>query len=123
MTFPDAVKTCLAKYVVFNGRASRSEYWFFYLALVLASVVASILDKALGIGIISTVLSLAVILPNIAVGVRRLHDTNRSGWWLLIAFTIIGIIFLIVWFATKGTTGDNQYGSDPLGGDLTAAFS
>lgn len=140
MTFQEAVKTCLSKYVTFSGRASRSEYWFFYLATVIVIFVAGILDRALGLdfkmsnpvtgleqsvgyGWLYVIAGLALLLPSLAAMVRRLHDTNRSGWWWLIALTGIGAIVLLVWFVTKGTTGENQYGPDPLGGDLTAAFS
>lgn len=140
MTFQEAVKTCLSKYVTFSGRASRSEYWFFYLATVIVIFVAGILDRALGLdfkmsnpvtgleqsvgyGWLYVIAGLALLLPSLAAMVRRLHDTNRSGWWWLIALTGIGAIVLLVWFVTKGTTGENQYGTDPLGGDLTAAFS
>jgi uncharacterized membrane protein YhaH (DUF805 family) len=63
---------------------------------------------------INALVNLALILPSIAVGVRRLHDIDRTGWWLLLLFTIIGIILLIVWYCTKGTTGSNRYGPDPL---------
>lgn len=140
MTFQEAVKSCLSKYVTFSGRASRSEYWFFYLATLIAMIVAGIIDRALGIdfkmanpvtgleqsvgyGWLYVIVGLGLALPSLAVGIRRLHDGNRSGWWWLIALTIIGVVVLLVWFVQKGTTGDNRYGPDPLGGDLTAAFS
>lgn len=140
MTFQEAVRTCLSKYATFSGRASRSEYWFFYLATVIVIFVAGILDRALGLdfkmanpltgleqsagyGWLYVIAGLALLLPSLAAMVRRLHDTNRSGWWWLIALTGIGAIVLLVWFVSKGTTGDNTYGPDPLGGDLTAAFS
>lgn len=140
MTFQEAVKTCLSKYATFSGRASRSEYWFFYLATVIVIFVAGILDRALGLdfkmanpmtgleqsvgyGWLYVIAGLGLLLPSLGAMVRRLHDTNRSGWWWLIALTGIGAIVLIVWFATKGTTGENNYGPDPLGGDLSAAFS
>ncbi len=141
MTFTDAVKTCLSKYATFSGRAARSEYWFFYLATILIMIVASIIDGILGTGFktvnpltgveqssgygwLYLISALALFLPSLAAGVRRLHDTNRSGWWLLIALIpLVGAILLIVWLATKGTPGNNDYGADPLGGDLSAAFS
>lgn len=140
MTFQDAVKTCLSKYVTFSGRASRSEYWFFYLATILIMIVASILDGILGTGFkavnpltgleqnsgygwIYLLAVLGLFLPSLAVGIRRLHDGNRSGWWWLIALTGIGAIVLLVWFIQKGTTGENRYGPDPLGGDLSATFA
>lgn len=140
MTFQEAVKTCLSKYTTFSGRASRSEYWFFYLATLIVMLVASILDRALGLdfkmanpltgleqsvgyGWLYVLAGLGFLLPSLAVSVRRLHDTNRSGWWFLLVLTIIGAVVLLVWFVTRGTAGENRYGPDPLGGDLTAAFS
>ncbi|MFT4027199.1 MAG: DUF805 domain-containing protein [Novosphingobium sp.] len=113
----------MSKYVVFSGRASRSEYWFFYLATFLASIVASIIDNILGLGFLSMIVALGLFLPSIAAGIRRLHDTDRSGWWLLIVLIpLVGAILLIVWLATKGTPGTNQFGPDPLGGDLSQTF-
>lgn len=140
MTFQEAVKTCLSKYATFTGRASRSEYWFFYLATVIVIVVAGMLDRALGLdfkmanpmtgleqsmgyGWLYVIAGLALLVPSLAAMVRRLHDTNRSGWWWLIALTGIGAIVLLVWFVSKGTTGENRYGPDPLGGDLSATFA
>lgn len=125
MDFMTAVRTCLSKYADFTGRARRSEYWFFILAIFLASVVASILDAILGTnfdsgsGLIGTILSLAVLVPQLAAGARRLHDTGRSGWWqLLILIPIIGWIILIVWMATDSKPGENQYGANPKGDQL-----
>ena len=125
MTFTDSIKICLAKYVTWQGRASRSEFWFFFLFAVGSALVASIIDGILGTNrILYMLVALGLFLPNLSVMVRRLHDTGRSGWWYWIALVpIVGAIVLIVWFATKGTTGDNEYGADPLGGDLVQAFS
>jgi uncharacterized membrane protein YhaH (DUF805 family) len=81
---------------------------------VIATIVAEIVDGITGLGILRTVVSLGLFLPSLAVAVRRLHDIDRTGWWILIAFTIIGIILLIVWDCIKGTTGPNRYGPDPL---------
>jgi uncharacterized membrane protein YhaH (DUF805 family) len=114
MNFVEATKAGFNKYVTFSGRAARSEYWFWTLFTVIASIVAGILDAIVGFGIIGTIVSLAVLLPSIAVAVRRLHDLDRTGWWILIAFTVIGIILLIVWDCTKGTSGPNRFGPDPL---------
>lgn len=108
MTFGKSISTCLSKYADFNGRASRPEYWWFYLFTVLLSWGAMIVDSS---QILSGIISLALFLPSLAAAARRLHDTNRSAWWLLIAFTIIGLIPLLIWLASKGNDQDNQYGS------------
>ena len=121
MGFMDAVKICLNKYVDFKGRASRSEFWWFFLFNILVQIVATILDGILGmggpqsIGLIAPIASLALLLPAIAVGVRRLHDRDMSGWWMLIMFfPLIGGIALLIICAMKGTEGDNRFGPDPL---------
>ena len=122
MDFMTAVRTCLSKYVDFSGRARRSEYWYFALFNFLVSIVTSILDAVLGTdydtssgGLISTIASLALLLPSLAVGVRRLHDTDRSGWWILLGLIpIVGWIILIIWFCTDSKP-DNQYGPNPKG--------
>jgi uncharacterized membrane protein YhaH (DUF805 family) len=110
--FGDAIKHCFSNYVNFTGRALRSEYWFWILGIVIISVVLSIIDNAvIGTPVLGSLFSLATLLPGIAVGVRRLHDTDRSGWWLLLAFIpLIGAIILIVWFATEGIAGPNRFG-------------
>ena len=121
MDFMTAVRTCLSKYVDFSGRARRSEYWYFALFNFLVGVVARILDAILGTGydasnggLINTLASLALLLPSIAVGVRRLHDTGRSGWWMLLVFAIIiGWIILLVWFCTDSKPGANEHGPNP----------
>ena len=114
MNFVEAITSGFNKYVTFTGRAARSEFWFWTLFSVIANIVAGILDAIVGLGIIGTIVSLALLLPSIAVGARRLHDLDRTGWWLLIAFTGVGIILLIVWDCTKGTSGPNRFGPDPL---------
>lgn len=108
MTFGKAITTCLGKYVDFSGRAARPEYWWFYLFTVLLSWGALLVD---GSGIISNIISLGFLLPSLSAGARRLHDTGRSGWWLLISLTIIGIIPLIIWLASKGDDQANEYGN------------
>lgn len=114
MGFVDAIKFGFAHYVTFSGRAARSEFWYWTLFTVIASIVAGIIDGILGLGIVGFLVSLGLFLPSLAVGARRLHDIDRSGWWLLIYFTIIGIILLIVWDCIKGTAGPNRFGPDPL---------
>lgn len=113
--------TVLRKYAVFEGRARRREYWFFVLFYLLISIALSAVDMMLGtwneeygIGTLSGLFWLAVLVPSIAVGVRRLHDTGRSGWWLLIGFIpLIGAIVLIVFFLFDSQPGTNAYGPNP----------
>jgi uncharacterized membrane protein YhaH (DUF805 family) len=123
MSFQDAVRTCLQqKYVDFSGRARRSEYWFFVLFYVIARFVAGIIDSIIGTrgfgggqGVLGTLVALALLLPGLGVGVRRLHDTGRSGWWILIGLIpIVGAIVLIVFFV-QDSHPDNQYGPNPKG--------
>lgn len=98
MTFGESISTCFAKYATFEGRASRSEYWWFFLFTLLASVASSIVSETL-----SALFSLGVLLPSLAVGARRLHDINRSGWFLLLwLIPIVGWIVLIVWAVQEG---------------------
>jgi uncharacterized membrane protein YhaH (DUF805 family) len=121
MPFQEAVRICLQrKYAVFSGRARRSEYWFFILFTAIVGIVGSVLDGLFGIrsgdystGPIQGLLQLALLLPSLAVGVRRLHDTDRSGWWLLISLIpIIGWIVLIVFFVQDSQPA-NRYGPNP----------
>ena len=118
MSFGDAIVSVLRNYLTFSGRAPRSEYWYWALFILIVSVIAMVVDLMVfaesGINPVGTVVSLGLLLPNISVAVRRLHDIDRTGWWFLIAFTIIGIILLIVWACTKGTDGPNGYGQDPI---------
>ena len=116
MNFQQAITSGFQNYVTFSGRAARSEFWYWTLFAFLANIAATIVDLMLGLDFIGIIVSLGLLLPGIAVAARRLHDIDRTGWWLLIVFTGIGIILLIVWDCTKGTTGPNQYGPDPLGG-------
>jgi len=116
MNFIQAIKSGFSNYVNFSGRAIRSEYWYWVLFTVLGMIVTEIIDYAIGTPVTYWIFGLAVLLPGIAVGVRRLHDLDRSGWWLLLSFIpLIGAIVLIVWFCTKGTDGANRFGPDPLG--------
>ena len=98
----------MGKYANFKGRASRPEYWWFYLFALLLSWGALIVDQS---GVVGFIVNLSLMLPSTAVGVRRLHDTNQSGWWLLFAFTIIGVIPLVFWLASKGDEQSNNYGN------------
>ena len=137
MKFATAVRTVLfKKYATFSGRASRSEYWWWTLAVVLASLVVSLIDAILfpyGLagatpgaepwssnseGPLSLVFGLAVLLPSFAVSIRRLHDVDKSGWWILIILVpLIGSLYLIYLYVLRGTAGPNRFGNDPLGSD------
>lgn len=111
----------LKKYATFSGRAQRSEYWYFIFFYFLITVVLALLDSMTGsfngdsgYGLLSGLFSLAMIIPNIAVGVRRLHDTDRTGLWMLLAFIpIIGSIVLLIFFLQDSQTGDNRFGANP----------
>jgi uncharacterized membrane protein YhaH (DUF805 family) len=111
----------LKKYTVFTGRARRKEYWFFVLFNIIVSAALNIVDyftgtysSAYGMGLLGGLYSLAVLLPAIAVAIRRLHDTGRSGWWLLLSLVpVIGWIVLLVFMVLDSQPGDNQYGPSP----------
>jgi uncharacterized membrane protein YhaH (DUF805 family) len=102
-------------YVDFQGRARRTVFWYYVLAYFVIYVVLAIIDSILGIsGVLAGLFSLALLLPGLGLYFRRIHDINRSAWWLLIGFIpIVGIIVLIYWFAQPGTVGPNEYGADP----------
>jgi uncharacterized membrane protein YhaH (DUF805 family) len=111
----------LKKYAEFSGRARRKEYWFFALFNVIFILVAMLLDNILGLTIMDLpygffyfAYAVAMVIPGIAVFVRRMHDIGKSGWWYFIAFIpLIGAIWLLVLCLTEGTPGDNEYGPDP----------
>jgi uncharacterized membrane protein YhaH (DUF805 family) len=113
----------LRKYATFSGRAQRSEYWFFFLFYLLIVFGLALVDAMLGttgdgegLGLLSGLFVLAMLLPSLAVGVRRLHDIGRSGWWLLVSFIpLIGAIVLLVFALRDGDAGDNAYGPNPKG--------
>ena len=114
MTFGKAIAACLAKYATFDGRARRSEFWYFFLFFIVVSWVAlgagmALFDKETG-PVLYYIVYFGLTLPGLAALVRRLHDTNRSGWWYWITLTVIGAIPLIIWLCMKGTPGDNNYG-------------
>lgn len=112
----EAVQAVLGKYAVFSGRSRRSEYWFWALATSLVSLLLTILDLVFHNSLLGLIFSLAVLLPGLTVSVRRLHDTGRSGWWLLIGLIpLVGAILLIVWMASDSQPGDNSYGPSPKG--------
>ena len=104
----------LKKYAVFNGRAQRKEYWVFFLLNAAISLVLSFISGIIGTAIPAILYSLAVLIPGIAVAVRRLHDTNHSGWWFLIGLIpLVGVIILLVFLASDSQSGENQYGPNP----------
>jgi uncharacterized membrane protein YhaH (DUF805 family) len=119
MNFTEAIQSGFKRYADFSGRARRSEYWFWVLFTTLASFALSIIDSAVfgsqhsssySGGPFELIFSLATLIPSLAVTWRRLHDINRSAWWVLIAFTIVGIPVLIYWYCQPGTPGKNNFG-------------
>ena len=131
MNMKEAVTSVLVKkYATIEGRASRSEYWWFTLFYVLASVLSDVLDAVLGWqfgepdpfgqqpGVLNGLFLLAILIPFICVTARRLHDVNRSGWWQLIPFTIIGLIPFFYWLVKKPKDDEegreNKWGTNPL---------
>lgn len=139
----------LRRYAQFSGRSRRKEYWMFVLLIFIVYVIAMILDSVLGFGtttrfadvtdtgaaagfnssggIITLIAMLALFLPSLAVAIRRLHDTDRSGWWILLGLIpLVGAIILLVFYCTDGTRGPNRFGADPKGenqADLAERFS
>ena len=113
-----------SKYAQFHGRSRRKEYWYFALFAVIFNIVLTVLDLVLGtyheefgIGILSGLYSLAILVPGIAVSVRRLHDTGRTGWWyLLLLLPVIGAIVLLIFFVQDSEPGTNAYGPNPKTG-------
>ncbi|MEU1405540.1 DUF805 domain-containing protein [Streptomyces sp. NPDC005728] len=104
----------LKKYAVFTGRARRTEYWTFSLVNLLIALALLVIDRPLGFDYPRSLFALAILLPSLAVSVRRLHDTGRSGWWLLIGLIpVIGPITVLVFTAIEGEPGDNTYGASP----------
>ena len=118
MDFITSLKSCFAKYVSFIGRATRSEYLYFSLFALLGSIAMEIIDASIkneslletsGYGPAWSVFCLLIFLPSLAVSVRRLHDVNRSGWWMLLSITVIGLIPLIYWACKKGDETQNRF--------------
>lgn len=119
MNLMEAVASGFKNYIGFEGRACRSEYWFWALFVLIVSIVTGILDRVIfpdnPTGLLNPLFGLAVLLPGIAVSVRRLHDINRTGWWWLLWFVpIVGWIILIVWAIKAGDGANNRFGADPL---------
>lgn len=126
MTFQDAIKSGYQNYAIFSGRSTRSAFWWWTLFQVIASIAIGLIFGSGHMvrdgvtmnmnyegGLVSNLWSLANLLPAIAVAVRRLHDIDKSGWWLFIVLIpLVGWIFLIVWYCTKGTLGANRFGPE-----------
>lgn len=160
MTPVDWAKRPLQKYADFSGRAPRAEYWWYVLATIIAYLVVMFVERLVGLsnmigpyGLLSFVLMLALLVPGLAVGIRRLHDTNRSGWWMLLMLPyllsmllaigsmssgsmtgfgaagflglvgLVGAIVLLIFMVLPGTKGPNTYGPDPYGADVEQVFA
>jgi len=119
MQFTDAIRTVFTKYAVFEGRARRSEYWYFFLFNWLVGLILSLIP---GLAAVAGLYALATLIPSMAVCCRRLHDVGKNGLWCLISLVpIFGTILLIVWLVAEGQPGTNMYGPDPRHG--TRAYS
>jgi uncharacterized membrane protein YhaH (DUF805 family) len=122
MQFQDAVRSGFRNYVNLSGRAARSEYWYWALFAFLVTAACGIFDAAVfpfsDPGPLSAVASLLLFLPALGLAVRRMHDMDHTGWWLLIVLTGIGSVVVLVWFCFKGTEGPNRFGPDPLASGL-----
>jgi len=117
MNFGEAITSAFRNYVTFSGRASRSEFWYWILFALIVGLVTGTLDAAIfpesETPPLNSAAALILFLPGLSVGVRRLHDIDRTGWWYLICFTIIGIFLLIYWACQPGTPGANRFGPPP----------
>lgn len=122
MGFVDAIKSFFRRYVDFSGRSSRSEYWWAFLAILIGYLVVGFVGGVMGETVGSLfilVMLLAIILPSIAIAIRRLHDTDRSGWWYLLSLIPLVSLVLLFFYCQKGTDGPKRFGPDPLGSDAS----
>jgi uncharacterized membrane protein YhaH (DUF805 family) len=112
MTFGEAVTSGFEHYAKFDGRASRPAYWWWVLFAILVGIAANIIDWTLGIvPVASAIVGLGLLLPNLSVSIRRLHDTGRTGWWILIGLIpLIGFIVLLIFYLQRSDPAENQYG-------------
>lgn len=112
MTFTESISTCFAKFSNFNGRASRTEFWWFSLFVLGLEFMGDVWDYVIGeteYGLYTWIVLVITVVPTISVGARRLHDVGKSGWYQLLALTIIGLVPLIFWYASEGESKDNKY--------------
>jgi uncharacterized membrane protein YhaH (DUF805 family) len=119
MSFTEAIRSGFSNYAVFFGRATRSEYWYWVLFAMLGGLATVIIDSAIfashsSVSPLNSLFNLAIFLPGLGLAVRRLHDIDRSGWWILITLTLIGVFLLIYWACQSGTPGPNRFGADPF---------
>jgi uncharacterized membrane protein YhaH (DUF805 family) len=112
MDFWQAVRRGFTNYANFSGRAIRSEFWFWTLFYCLAGTAASIVDRAIALPFASVLVTLAALVPTLSLSVRRLHDLDRAGWWLLLFFVPAANFVLVVWWCMRGTNGYNRSGPD-----------
>ena len=132
MGLVESIESAFKKYFVWKGRASRSEFWWFYLFIIIGSIVTTLIDLIYGVPVLNTIFTLATFIPFLSVFIRRLHDTGHSGWWYWIVLMpiaiysyegrnhkvlipIFGFMYAIKLLFTLSEEGDNQYGSSPLG--------
>jgi uncharacterized membrane protein YhaH (DUF805 family) len=117
MSFFEAVAACLSRYADFKGRASRAEFWWFLLFILLASILLNQLTMSFfgqsAANVVSSIFSLAMVVPTISVSTRRLHDMNHTGWWQLLSFLGVGTLILLIWFMFPGTKDANRFGQPP----------
>jgi uncharacterized membrane protein YhaH (DUF805 family) len=119
MTFAQAIRSGFANYLNFSGRAIRSEYWYWVLFAMLGGLATEIIDSVIfasnsSISPLNGVFDLLIFLPGLGLGIRRLHDIDRSGWWVLITLTFIGVFLLLYWACQSSTPGPNRFGPDPF---------
>src|SRR5271169_5139636 len=119
MDFWQVVRSGFSNYVVFSGRAIRSEYWYWVLFAFLGLLATEIIDSAIfashsAVSPLNGVFNLLIFLPGLGFAIRRLHDIDRSGWWILITLSIVGVILLLYWACQRGTPGPNRFGPDPF---------
>ena len=110
--------TVVKKYAVFSGRARRKEFWMFILFYIIIAIGLSVVDMMIGMSLLGLLFALAMLIPSLAVGARRLHDIGKSGWWQLIGLVpFIGILVLIIFWVMDSNPGDNAYGPNPKAGE------